>query len=95
MACRPDGGSPAYEVADSQRRAVWLFAFLTAFYCVEDIANAVNLRRDFPLASCSHVAHFLLLADFSTFLLAHLYDPDKFAKLRGALYSWLTDACAV
>jgi len=95
MACRPDGGAPAYEVAESQKRAVCLFAFLTAFYCVEDLANAAYLRRDFPLASCSHVAHFLLFADFSAFLLAHLYDPDKLAKFRGALYNWLSDACAV
>eukprot|EP00413_Alexandrium_margalefii_P029379 CAMPEP_0204564480 /NCGR_PEP_ID=MMETSP0661-20131031/34909_1 /ASSEMBLY_ACC=CAM_ASM_000606 /TAXON_ID=109239 /ORGANISM="Alexandrium margalefi, Strain AMGDE01CS-322" /LENGTH=306 /DNA_ID=CAMNT_0051572127 /DNA_START=86 /DNA_END=1006 /DNA_ORIENTATION=- len=95
MACRKDTDVPSFELADSQRRAVCLFAFLMAFYSVEDVANAISLRRDYPLASCGHVAHFMLLMDFSAFLLAHLYDPDKFAKLRGKFYGWLVDACAV
>lgn len=95
MACRKDSDVPQYELSESQRRAVCLFAFLTAFYSVEDVANAVSLRHDYPLATCGHAAHFLLLMDFSTFLLAHLYDPDKFAKLRGKFISWISDACAV
>jgi len=95
MACRKDVDVPSFELQESQRRAVCLFAFLTAFYCVEDLANAVSLRNDFPLAMCGHIAHFMLVMDFSTFLLAHLYDPEKFEKLRGAFYSWISDACAV
>eukprot|EP00413_Alexandrium_margalefii_P021117 CAMPEP_0204576926 /NCGR_PEP_ID=MMETSP0661-20131031/42058_1 /ASSEMBLY_ACC=CAM_ASM_000606 /TAXON_ID=109239 /ORGANISM="Alexandrium margalefi, Strain AMGDE01CS-322" /LENGTH=307 /DNA_ID=CAMNT_0051585725 /DNA_START=68 /DNA_END=991 /DNA_ORIENTATION=+ len=95
MACRRDGDTPSFELADSQRRAVCLFAFLTAFYCVEDVANAVALRKDYPMATCAHAAHFLLLMDFSTFLLAHLYDPEKFAKLGSRFCTWLADACAV
>mmetsp|Transcript_35602 Transcript_35602/g.98602 ORF Transcript_35602/g.98602 Transcript_35602/m.98602 type:complete len:307 (-) Transcript_35602:139-1059(-) len=95
MACRKDSDTCSFDLAESQRRAVCLFAFLTAFYLVEDVANAISLRRDFPLATCGHAAHFLLLLDFSTFLLAHLYDPEKFAKLKGAFLNWVVDACAV
>jgi len=95
MACRKDCDLPQYELWDSQRRAVCLFAFMTAFYSVEDVANAISLWSDYPLATCGHFAHFLLLMDFSAFLLAHLYDPEKFAKLRGSLFSWINDACAV
>mmetsp|Transcript_59397 Transcript_59397/g.176697 ORF Transcript_59397/g.176697 Transcript_59397/m.176697 type:complete len:307 (-) Transcript_59397:110-1030(-) len=95
MACREDCDVPSTDLATTQRRAVCLFAFLAAFYSVEDVGNAISLRRDCPLASCGHVAHFLLLVDFATFLLAHLCDPDKFAKLRGEFCAWLAGACAV
>mmetsp|Transcript_48135 Transcript_48135/g.111473 ORF Transcript_48135/g.111473 Transcript_48135/m.111473 type:complete len:306 (+) Transcript_48135:60-977(+) len=95
MAWRKKGVVASMDLFNSQRRAVWLFAFLTCFYSVEDLANAYNLRVDFPLAALGHFAHFLLLMDFSTFLLAHLFDPEKFAKLRGAIANWFADVCAV
>mmetsp|Transcript_49077 Transcript_49077/g.151904 ORF Transcript_49077/g.151904 Transcript_49077/m.151904 type:complete len:313 (-) Transcript_49077:87-1025(-) len=82
-------------VADSQRRALCLFAFLAFFYMVEDIFHAVGLMRSLPLAAAAHVAHYLLLLDFATFVLAHLYDPEKFGKCRGTLLNWFADVCAV
>jgi len=95
MACRDGRGTPQYELADSQWRAACLFAFLTAFYSVEDVAGAIGAWKDSPTVSCGYVAHFLLLMDFSAFVLAHLYDPEKFAKIRGMLLAMISDACAV
>mmetsp|Transcript_86838 Transcript_86838/g.281195 ORF Transcript_86838/g.281195 Transcript_86838/m.281195 type:complete len:314 (-) Transcript_86838:296-1237(-) len=82
-------------VADSQRRALCLFAFLALFYLVEDIYNAYGVMRFAPLASAGHVAHYLLLLDFATFVLAHLYDEEKHGKLRGSLLNWVADVCGV
>eukprot|EP00416_Gambierdiscus_australes_P026941 CAMPEP_0171058400 /NCGR_PEP_ID=MMETSP0766_2-20121228/2475_1 /TAXON_ID=439317 /ORGANISM="Gambierdiscus australes, Strain CAWD 149" /LENGTH=308 /DNA_ID=CAMNT_0011513675 /DNA_START=83 /DNA_END=1009 /DNA_ORIENTATION=+ len=95
MAWRKEGADARVELADSQKRAICLFAFLVAFYCVEDVFNAMQVRKAYPLAACGHFAHFSLLMDFSAFVLAHLYDPEKFAKLRGSIAAWVADACAV
>jgi len=82
-------------VREGQGRALCLFAFLSCFYLIEDMYNAVCLGRDFPLAAAGHTAHFLLLLDFAMFLLAHLCDPAKFTKLRGTLLNWFVEVCAV
>mmetsp|Transcript_67317 Transcript_67317/g.190848 ORF Transcript_67317/g.190848 Transcript_67317/m.190848 type:complete len:98 (-) Transcript_67317:75-368(-) len=97
MAYRHDtGGIPTeVDIKDSQKRALSLFTFLLAFYAFEDLAGGFNVRRTFPLAAGGHVAHFLLLLDCAVFLLAHLYDPEKFSKLRGAVLSWVADISAV
>lgn len=95
MACRKDAGQPDADLQDCQKRALCLFAFLLGFYIVEDVVNAYTLSRDYPVACCGHVAHFLLLLDFAGFLLAHLYDPDKFAKIRSTVMGWVADVCAV
>eukprot|EP00416_Gambierdiscus_australes_P022118 CAMPEP_0171064592 /NCGR_PEP_ID=MMETSP0766_2-20121228/6386_1 /TAXON_ID=439317 /ORGANISM="Gambierdiscus australes, Strain CAWD 149" /LENGTH=307 /DNA_ID=CAMNT_0011520643 /DNA_START=63 /DNA_END=986 /DNA_ORIENTATION=- len=95
MAWRKEGVDAHVELADSQKRAACLFAFLVAFYSVEDVLNAMQVRKVYPLAACGHFAHFFLLMDFCAFVLAHLYDPEKFAKLRGAIATWVADACAV
>lgn len=78
--------------ADRQRSASAFFAFLVAFYFMEDIFNAVSIASAFPLAACGHVAHFLLLLDFTAFLLAHVYNPQK---LKECLQHWFPEACCV
>mmetsp|Transcript_67331 Transcript_67331/g.190882 ORF Transcript_67331/g.190882 Transcript_67331/m.190882 type:complete len:306 (+) Transcript_67331:1-918(+) len=97
MAYRQDaGGVPTdADIRESQKRAVCLFAFVMAFYVPEDLLNAQRVRARHPLAAAGHIAHYLLLLDFAAFLLAHLYDPEKFAKLRGALLSFVADISAV
>jgi len=77
----PGAGTGSPDIALARRRAVALFTFMVMYYLSEDVLNACELALDFPPAAAGHVVHFLLVLDFATFVLAHLYDPDKQARL--------------
>lgn len=78
MMYRHKSAMSAYE-DDAVRRwkANWFFAFLMGFYFMEDITSLGSLWSVLPLACIGHVAHFLLVLDFSGFMLAHIYSPEK------------------
>merc|ERR1719492_492130 len=93
------GGEAAEEsvaqVSVSQKRALCLFAFLLVFYSMEDIHNAISIWGFTKTAAFGHIAHYLLLLDFSGFLLAQLCDPAKLQALQGSFMNWVTDRCGV
>jgi len=60
-----------------QTKAKYFFAFLLAFYFCEDLGSVPSLWARMPLAAAGHAAHFLLVLDFSGFMLAHVYSPEK------------------
>merc|ERR1719210_3107155 len=97
MVCRADKNSTGNEVdvAGTQKRAIVLFAFMITFYLSEDMYNAYTLGSHFPLAAAGHIAHFLLLLDFAAFILAHLYDPEKYDKLMNKFWSLMSDRSMV
>lgn len=97
MVCRANKDAIVGEVnvADAQKRVLALFAFMITFYLGEDVQNAYVLRQQSPLAAFGHIAHFLLLLDFAAFILAHLYDPEKYAKLMNTFWSLITDRAMV
>jgi len=53
------------------------FAFLVSFYIMEDVVSAYRVGGVDALAATAHIVHFVLLLDFSCFLLARIYNPDK------------------
>mmetsp|Transcript_8922 Transcript_8922/g.26212 ORF Transcript_8922/g.26212 Transcript_8922/m.26212 type:complete len:313 (+) Transcript_8922:79-1017(+) len=98
MACRhglDSVGTSEADIRNSQKRALTLFAFLLAFYSFEDLSNAYQIWDLHFMAAVGHVGHFVFLLDFVAFLLAHLYDPERFTKFREMLRSWVVDANAV
>lgn len=70
------------ETAETKKKAVCFFGFLLAFYIDEDVAAAYNLWGKLPLASGGHLLHFLLLLDFACYVLAHIYNPEKFLDFK-------------
>lgn len=97
MVCRADQNATVKEVdvTGAQKRALALFAFMIIFYFSEDVLSAYELWGQSKLAAFGHLAHFLLLLDFAAFILAHLYDPDKYAKLMDKFYKLITDHAMV
>lgn len=93
--CRPHGGAQQTDVAETRQRAVAFFAFVVGFYLTEDIFSVFSIGWAMPLAGLGHIAHFLLLLDFTGFVLSHLFDEAKLNKIMGSLTSWLADACSV
>jgi len=71
---------------DTKMTATAFFIFLIAFYVTEDLLSAYDAYEFSALASCAHFLHFILLVDFSCYILAHLYNPEK---LVGSLRKWL------
>merc|ERR1719198_731746 len=65
------------EVRDPRKGSAYLFAFLAGFYAIEDVMVAISYGSVLPLATLGHMVHYLLLLDFSGFLLAHLYNPEQ------------------
>jgi hypothetical protein len=63
--------------ANVQIQAKSFFAFLVTFYVLEDLVSAFRIGFDVPFAALGHIVHFLLLLDFSCFLLAYIYNPEK------------------
>jgi hypothetical protein len=72
--------------ANLEKQALSFFTFLLMFYTMDDLFMAFQMRSDEPLVAAGHLVHFLLLADFACFLLAHIYNPEK---LHGQLLRWL------
>jgi len=71
-----------------QNQAAFFFAFLVPFYIMEDVMSALRVGGQEPLAAIGHIVHFLVLLDFSCFLLSHIYNPDK---VQGSFLRWLPD----
>merc|ERR1719379_415183 len=63
--------------AETKRTATAFFLFLVGFYVFEDLLMVYQAYDFSVLASLAHLAHFMLLLDFSCYLLAHIYNPDK------------------
>jgi len=96
MACREERGAVNEpNVADTRRRALALFAYVLSFYTLEDLHSAFAVGADAPIAAAAHVAHFLLLLDFSAYILSHLYDPTKYEKIMNKLWGLVSDSAAV
>jgi hypothetical protein len=98
MLCRQDKTSTLdneVDIPQAQWKATCFFGFLIGFYFSEDLIGACRVAWDFPIATCGHVAHYLLLLDCATFFLAHLYDPKKVPKVMGNFMNFIADACAV
>lgn len=85
MVCREEKKEIPEEsdVADAQKRAFALFAFMVSFYIFEDLLSAYQVASYSPFSAIGHVAHFLLLLDFTGYILAHLCDPEKYERLMG------------
>jgi hypothetical protein len=66
--------------ANLEKQALSFFTFLLMLYTMEDLFQAFHSRSDFPLVAAGHVVHFLFLCDFSCFLLAHIYNPEKLLR---------------
>lgn len=71
-----------------QNQATCFFAFLVAFYVMEDVISAFRIGGQEPFAALGHMVHFVLLLDFACFLLSHIYNPDK---VQGSFLRWLPD----
>lgn len=72
---------------DCKRRASAFFLFLVCFYFFEDVYQAYEaFVFGVPLAAVAHIVHYLLLVDFTFYVLAHIYNPEK---LIGKLQNWL------
>jgi len=82
-------------IVDAQTRALALFVFILTFYTAEDLQSAWALGMESKFAAAGHVAHFLMLLDFSTYILSHLYDPAKNEKLMNKIWNLLADNYAV
>lgn len=97
MVCREDKNAPVIEanVVETQKRALALFVFILLFYTGEDLHSAFTLGMDAPLAAAGHIAHFLLLLDFSIYILSHLYDPSKTEKLMSKIWNLIADSSTV
>lgn len=77
------------EPTSAQTQATFFFAFLVPFYVMEDLISAYRVfSTGEPLASVGHVVHFLLVLDFSCFLLSHIFNPEK---VHGGFLRWLQD----
>jgi len=76
------------EPKNAQAQAFFFFAFLVPFYIMEDVMSALRVGGQEPLAAIGHIVHFLVLLDFSCFLLSHIYNPDK---VQGSFLRWLPD----
>merc|ERR1719387_1586338 len=74
------------ESAETKRTATAFFLFLVGFYVTEDLLMVYQAYSISGLASLAHLAHFMLLVDFSFYILAHVYNPEK---LVGELRKWL------
>jgi len=71
-----------------QTQGALFFAFLVSFYIMEDIVSAFRVGGQDSLAATAHIVHFVLLLDFSCFLLARIYNPEK---VQGSFLRWLPD----
>jgi len=60
-----------------QTQGALFFAFFVCFYITEDVISAFRVGGQDALAATAHIVHFVLLLDFSCFLLARIYNPDK------------------
>jgi len=74
------------ESTETKRTATAFFLFLVGFYVTEDLLMLYQAWEFSVLASIAHLAHFILLVDFSFYILAHIYNPEK---LVGELRRWL------
>merc|ERR1719409_2665232 len=74
------------ESTETRRTATAFFLFLVGFYVTEDLLMMYQAYSVSALAAIAHLAHFILLLDFSCYVLAHIYNPDK---LAGELRRWL------
>jgi hypothetical protein len=63
--------------ANVQTQASCFFTFLVTFYVLEDVLSAFRIGGQDHLAALGHIVHFLLLLDFSCFLLAYIYNPER------------------
>lgn len=88
MVCRAGQDSPRAQVdsQDMKKKATAFFLFLVSFYLWEDLIQAYEASVISGLAAAAHILHFLLLVDFTFYVLAHVYNPDK---LVGELQKWL------
>jgi len=88
MVYREDQNAGRFQVdsIDTKRVSTAFFLFLVGFYLVEDVLSAYQAWNFSGLASAAHLAHFVLLADFACYVLAHIYNPEK---LVGELRKWL------
>lgn len=73
------------ESAETKRLAVSFFAFLVLLYSKEDVLAAYDIMNLWPLAAAAHMVHFFLLLDFSFFILAHIFNPEKLLNIRREL----------
>jgi len=74
------------ESVDTKRTCSTFFLFLVSFYVAEDLLHAYFAYQISWMVSLAHVVHFCLLLDFSCYVLAHTYNPEK---LVGDLRRWL------
>lgn len=71
------------ESAETKKLAIAFFAFLALFYTWEDVVDgAYSVLDVVPLAAVAHVMHYLLLLDFSFFILAHIFNPEKLLNIK-------------
>jgi len=71
-----------------QTQGAIFFAFLVSFYIMEDVISAFRVGGQDMMAATAHMVHFILLLDFSCFLLSRIYNPDK---VQGSFLSRFTD----
>lgn len=76
--------------AGVQRRVLSFFAFLIAFYSMEDLHAATQCFWDLPVAAIAHCVHFMLLLDIAGFITAQVVDPER---LKSGVLQWFPDAC--
>uniref|UniRef100_A0A7S4QCW6 Uncharacterized protein n=1 Tax=Alexandrium monilatum TaxID=311494 RepID=A0A7S4QCW6_9DINO len=74
---RKDAAPMQVRPEQAKAAALAFFTFLMGFYFLEDAITAVFTIREDTVAAFAHVLHFLLLGDVSTFLVMHVFNPDK------------------
>lgn len=69
--------SRAVDEAEFKRSAIGFTVFAMLFYAVEDVYTAYYVYHRSKFETCSHMLHFVLLADFCFYLMACVFTPDK------------------
>lgn len=77
MSGKKDAAPMQVKPEHAKAAALAFFTFLMGFYLFEDVITAVVTFRDDTVAAFAHILHFLLLGDVSTFLVMHVFNPDK------------------
>jgi len=90
MVHKEDKNAPHVTVENSEtkRKVVSVFAYLIFIYSFEDVMQAYRLfNTSYHLASLGHMIHFLMVLDLSFFVLAHIFNPEKFLDIK----TWVCD----
>jgi len=63
------------DMGEAKKRAIGMALFFVGFYLVEDAFTSWLIAGALPMRAISHVLHFLLMADFSFYLLGAVFNP--------------------